>query len=156
MGLIQETEALRKLSMFSKLDGSKLKLLAFTSQLLSFDAGEELCHVGDVADCAYVIISGVVEILAQTEAGEVVALTRGENELIGEMAILMGEPRSATMRAREHVSAMRITGEMFLKLLSENPQVSLDVMRQLSIKLAQAHQQFERVQDKLQKYEASG
>jgi CRP-like cAMP-binding protein len=156
MGLIQETEALRKLSMFSKLDGSKLKLLAFTSQLLSFDAGEELCHVGDVADCAYVIISGVVEILAQTEAGEVVALTRGENELIGEMAILMGEPRSATMRAREHVSAMRITGEMFLKLLSENPQVSLDVMRQLSIKLAQAHQQFERVQDKLQKYEAPG
>jgi len=156
MGLIQETEALRKLSMFSKLDGSKLKLLAFTSQLLSFDAGEELCHVGDVADCAYVIISGVVEILAQTDAGEVVALTRGENELIGEMAILMGEPRSATMRAREHVSAMRITGEMFLKLLSENPQVSLDVMRQLSIKLAQAHQQFERVQDKLQKYEAPG
>lgn len=156
MGLIQETEALRKLPMFSKLDGSKLKLLAFTSQLLSFDAGEELCHVGDVADCAYVIISGVVEILAQTDAGDVVALTRGENELIGEMAILMGEPRSATMRAREHVSAMRITGEMFLKLLSENPQVSLDVMRQLSIKLAQAHQQFERVQDKLQKYEAPG
>ena len=51
---------------------------------------------------------------------------------------------------------MRIAGEMFLRLLSENPQVSLDVMRQLSIKLAQAHQQFEQVQDKLQKYEAPG
>jgi len=156
MGLIQEAETLRKVPMFSKLDASKLKLLAFTSQHLSFDSGEELCRVGDVADCAYVILNGVVEILAQTDAGEVVALTRGENELIGEMAILMGKPRSATMRARGSVSAMRIAGEMFLRLLSENPQVSLDVMRQLSIKLAQAHQQFEQVQDKLQKYEAPG
>ena len=44
---------------------------------------------------------------------------------------------------------LRISGDMFLKLLAENPSVALDVMRQLSGKLVLAHRKYEELQDKL-------
>ena len=154
MDIQKEAESLRNVPMFTKLDPSKLKLLAFTSQLLQFDDGEVLFRMGDRADCAYVIISGEVEILAETDAGEFVAGTLGKNELVGEMAILTNSPRSATIRARGELVALRIAEDMFLKLLAENSEVALDVMRQLSRKLARSHHQFEELQGRLEKLEA--
>ena len=153
MDLLQEAELLRKVPMFSRLDPAKLKLLAFTSESLSFDDGEELFNVGDPADCAYVIMDGKVEVMADTGAGEVVAVTLQKNELFGEMAILSHAPRSATIRARGVLKALRISEEAFIKLLTDNPDVSLDVLRQLSDKLARSLRQFEELQSKLQDYE---
>ena len=46
MDLLQEAELLRKVPMFSRLEPAKLKLLAFTSESLSFDDGEVLFSVG--------------------------------------------------------------------------------------------------------------
>lgn len=138
--------------MFTKLEPAKRKLLAFTSQLLTFEDGEELFREGEPADCAYVIVHGTVEILAQTDAGEVVAGSLGKNELFGELAILNNAPRAATLRAKGQLKALRISEEVFLKLVTENPGVALDVMRQLSEKLARAHRQFEVLQSKLQRY----
>ena len=49
---------------------------------------------------------------------------------------------------------MRINDEAFLRLLSENPEISLDVMRQLSVRLGQSTERVEELQNKLQRYEA--
>jgi len=51
--------------------------------------------------------------------------------------------------------ALRIADDMFLKLLAENSEVALDVMRQLSEKLARSHHQFEELQSKLQRLEGN-
>ncbi|MFQ5994469.1 MAG: cyclic nucleotide-binding domain-containing protein [Acidiferrobacterales bacterium] len=139
MDLHKSSEILRKIPMFTKLEPSKLKLLAFTSELLTFENAEILFHEGDPADCAYVIMSGEIEILARTDAGDVVVGTLSEHQLFGELAVLTNEPRSATLRAKGELRALRITDEAFLKLVSENPEVALDVMRQLSEKLALTH-----------------
>ncbi|MFC1665102.1 Crp/Fnr family transcriptional regulator [Pseudomonadota bacterium] len=142
MDVFQEAEQLRKVPMFCKLEPSKLKLLAFTSEAISFSAGEELFHVNDPSDCAYVIMEGEVEILAETDSGEqIVVTTSGANALIGEMAVLSNAPRSATLRAKGQVNVLRISNESFLRLLSENAEIALDVMRQLSEKLARSHEQ---------------
>ena len=101
LDISQEAELLRKVPMFSKMESSKLKLLAFTSESLAFEDGEDLCHAGDAADCAYVIMSGEVEIIAKgDDGGEVLIAVRGRNELIGEMAVVTNAPRSAGVRAR--------------------------------------------------------
>ena len=155
MDLRREAELLRKVPMLAKLEPSKLKLLAFTSQSLTFEDEETLFHAGDPADCAYVIMEGEVEVLAETDAGVVVAARLGVNELFGEMAVLTNEPRSATLRARGRLVAMRITDEMFIKLLAENPEVSLDVMRQLSRKLAKAFHQYEELRHDFERQEAT-
>ena len=77
----------------------------------------------------------------------------GINELFGELGVLTNSPRSATIRARGKLVALRITDEMFLKLLAENPEVALDVMRQLSDKLVRSHEQFVGLQKRLQQIE---
>lgn len=155
MDLLQEAELLRKVPMFSRLEPAKLKLLAFTSESLSFDDGEILFGVGDPADCAYVIMDGEADVLADTDSGEVVAVTLKTNQLVGEMAVLSHGSRSATIRARGQLTALRISGEAFIKLLTDNPDVSLDVMRQLSEKLAHSHRQFEEMQSRLLRAESA-
>jgi CRP-like cAMP-binding protein len=151
--LLKEAKALRKVPMFAKLDPSKLKLLAFTSELLSFDDGEVLFEESDPADYAYVIMRGEVEILARTDQGVVAYSTLGENQLLGELAVLCNAPRSATVRAKGALQVLRITGEMFLKLVTENPEVALDVMRQLSDKLTRTHRQVEALESELHRDE---
>lgn len=151
MELLKEAEALRKVPMFAKLDSPKLKLLAFTSELLSFDDGEVLFEEGDAADCTYVILHGEVEILAKTDRGAVAYSTLGENKLLGELAVLCNAPRAATVRAKGALQVLRITDEMFLKLVTENPDVALDVMRQLSDKLTITHRQVEALEGQLQR-----
>ena len=155
MDLHQETDLLRKVPMFSKLDPSKLKLLAFTSQSLSFEDGEEIFKAGDPADSAYVIMKGEVDIIVETDAGEMVAGVLKTNELFGELAVLTNSPRSTALRARGELVAMRITDEMFLKLLAENSEVALDVMRQLSMKLTRTHHQYEELRREYERISGS-
>lgn len=149
MDINQEVERLRKIPMFSKVETSKLKLLAFTSKLVHYQDHELLFHVNDPADSAYLVMRGEVEILAETDDGVVTAITRGENALIGEMAVISKQPRSASVRAKGPVTVLRIEDDVFLQLLTSNAEVALDVMRQLSDKLTEAHHANEALQNRL-------
>lgn len=153
MDIQRETEALSKVPLFSKLEQSKLKLLAFTSELQTFEDGEIVFTEGEVADCAYVILDGQANIFAKTseDGGEMVVGTLQSNQLLGELGVLTTSPRSATIRASGQLMMLRIGTDMFLKLLAENPSVALDVMRQLSSKLVLAHRQYEELQTKMQR-----
>jgi CRP-like cAMP-binding protein len=153
MELLKEAETLSKVPLFAKLEPSKLKLVAFTSQLMTYDDGEVLFHEGDQPDAAFVIMDGEVEILAETQTGEVVVGTLGKDQLFGELALLNSSPRSATLRAKGRLQALRIADDMFLKLVTENPGVALEVMRQLSDKLMRTHRQVEALQDELHRAE---
>ncbi|MDH3314657.1 MAG: cyclic nucleotide-binding domain-containing protein [Gammaproteobacteria bacterium] len=154
MGIQNETELLRNVPTFAKLDPSRLKLLAFTSQCLNFDDGEILFRQGDRADSAYVIMSGEVDIVADTGGTQFVAGTLGRNQMFGELGVLTKTPRSATLRAKGELVALRISDDIFLKLLAENSEVALDVMRQLSEKLILSHHQVEELKGEVQKLEA--
>ncbi len=135
--------------MFSKMDTSKLKLLAFTSTLIEYQSGEMLFYIDDPADSVYLVMQGNVEILLDSvDAGNAV-IVRGENSLIGEMAVISKQGRSASVRAQGSATVLRIEGDVFLQLLTVNPDVALDVMRQLSDKLTEAHQANELLQRKV-------
>ena len=155
MDLAQETDLLRKIPMFAKLNASKLKLLAFTSEMVMYGPGDIVFRAGDLADCAYVIVEGAIDVVTETDTGMLVALTLHENQLFGEMAVLSNAPRSATLKASGKVKVMKISAEMFLKLLSENSDLALDVMRQLSDKLAKSHHQVETLQQQLEQQSSS-
>jgi len=150
VNLNTEAETLGKVPLFAKLDSSRLKLLAFTSQLITFEDQEILFEAGDPSDSTYVIMRGDIEILTGTEQGYIVAGVLGANDLVGEMGVLTNSPRSATIRARGQVIALKIDGEMFLNLVAENPGVALSVMCQLSEKIAVTHRKYEDAQNRLQ------
>ena len=142
MDVIQEAEMLRKVPFFGGLDPTKLKLLAFTSRAVRFAPGEFLMRVGEAADSAYVIIEGEVEVLGATDAGEYVIAVVGRNALIGEMAVITGAPRVASVRAKAAVRALRISGDIFLRLLTDNPGCALHVMRELSARVEAGNVRF--------------
>lgn len=152
MDLNQEVDYLRSIPMLSKLDSSKLKLLAFTSRLVEYQDGEYLFRKQDPADAVYLIMRGNAEVVIEDEATDSVqvALVRSEGDLIGEMAVISQQGRSASIRAQGCLSVLCMEGEMFVQLLTSNSDVALDVMRQLSDKLAQAHESNSQMQQQLQ------
>ena len=149
MDLAEETDLLRKIPMFSKMETSKLKLLAFASEIVSFEENDVVFNSGDSADFAYVIMSGAVDIVTETDSGPVVTGTLSQNQLIGELGLLNNAPRVATLVARGELRAMKITGDMFFRVLRENADVALDVIRMLSNKLSRSHELVEILQKQL-------
>jgi len=123
---------LRKVPFFGGLDPARLKLLAFTSRAVRFGPGEILMNRGEPSDSAYVIIEGEVEIVGETPKGEFLIGVVGRNALIGEMGVINNAPRGTTVRAKAPVRALRIAGDVFLRLLTDNPDCALHVMRELS------------------------
>ena len=146
MDLAEETDLLRKIPMFAKMETSRLKLLAFASEIVSFQHGDIVFNSGDSADYAYVIMDGAVDIITETDSGPVITDTLRQNQLIGELGLLNNTPRIATLIANGDLQAMKITAEMFFRILRENSEVALDVIRMLSDKLTRSHTQVETLQ----------
>ena len=146
MDLAEETDLLRKIPMFAKMETSKLKLLAFASEIVSFQDGDIVFNSGDSADFAYVIMHGAVNIITETDSGPIVTLTLRQNQLIGELGLLNNTPRIATLIADGDLRAMKITAEMFFRILRENAEVALDVIRMLSNKLTMTNDKLEALQ----------
>ena len=139
MSLKEEVDVLRSIPLFAKLEPAKLKLLAFTSERLSFAPGQLLFNQGDAGDAAYVIIDGEAEILIDTAAGKtrVAVLTR--NAIVGEIAILCDVPRTATVIAKSPLVVLRIAKDTFFRLVTEFPQMSVEIMRELAHRLEEAN-----------------
>ncbi len=131
----EEVELLRRVPLFAQLEPAKLKLLAFTSQRMTFQVGQELCHQGDTGDAAYVIISGEADILIDQNGKEIVVAQVGENAVIGEIAVLCEVPRTATVRASSPLQALKIDKEHFLRMIREFPDMGIEVMRELADRL---------------------
>lgn len=135
MTLDNEVLALRQVPMFAEVDPARLKLLAFTSERVSFMDGQPFFRQGDMADAAYVLLSGRADVLIDTPSGPLKVAEFGANDLLGEMGILGDAPRSATIVAMGEVSALRIDKRVFLELLAQFPQMAIAVMRELAKRL---------------------
>lgn len=132
MSLQQEVDLLRKIPMFAKIDPAKLKLLAFTSERISYADGDVLFRQGDVGDAAFVIISGEAEVSIDTDKGPLVVARLRDHDFVGEIAILCDVPRTATVTARSKVEALRITKDLFFRMVKEFPEIAIEVMRELA------------------------
>jgi CRP-like cAMP-binding protein len=91
-------------------------------------------------------MEGAVDIITETDKGPIVTVTLSQNQLIGELGLLNNTPRIATLIANGNLLAMKITAEMFFRILRENSEVALDVIRMLSDKLTRTHEQVEFLQ----------
>lgn len=141
MSLNEEVELLRNIPMFSKIDPSNLKLLAFASERVIFGQGQELFHQGDSGDTAYIIIDGNADVLIDSPGGELAVARIGKNELVGEIAILCDVPRTATLRADDQVTTLAISKDLFFQMVREYPDMGIEIMRELAQRLEQTNAQ---------------
>ena len=136
MQLRDEVELLRRVPLFADVAPAKLKLLAFTSDRLSFASGQTLFKQGDPGDAAYVVLSGSADILVNSQSGEIKVATLEPNSIVGEIAILCDVARTATVRANGQLETLRIRKDHFLKLLAEFPEMAVEIMRVLADRLS--------------------
>lgn len=150
MSLNQEVELLRSIPLFAKIEPSKLKLLAFTSERLTFQPGQSLCHQGDIGDAAYLIVDGTADVIIEGDDGSQLTVAQvGKNAFIGEIAILCDVPRTATIKAASTLTTLRITKDLFYRLVSEFPQMTIEIMREIAARLDRTTQDLQTTRNEL-------
>jgi CRP-like cAMP-binding protein/Fe-S-cluster-containing hydrogenase component 2 len=84
------------------------------AEILSFSAGQVICKQGDYEDVFYLILAGEVEVTTYSQAHARIALgTIGPGDFFGEMGPLSGQPRTATITARERTIVLAFPKEIF-------------------------------------------
>ena len=141
MSLKQEFELLRRVPFFAEIEPAKLKLLAFMSERVGFDPGKQLMRQGDPADAAYLIIDGEAEVVSKRRRDRSFVATLGANEIVGEMGILGNVPRTATVRAKDRLIALRISKEPFMRMVREFPNMAVSIMQELAHRLESTNNQ---------------
>jgi MFS family permease len=110
-------ERLHALPLFRPLSGTVVERLAEAVVRLSFPAGAVIIAAGEVGDRFYIIDRG--EVAVTRDGHEVARLGSGES--FGEIALLRGIPRTATVTARSDVEVLALAAEPFLRAVTGNP-----------------------------------
>ena len=94
-------------------------MLVAGSSILSFGAGEAIVRQGDDGRSAYVVCRGRVRVSLDPGDAELAVLDPGA--YFGEMSLLTGEPRTATVRAIDDCDVMEVTDEQFRRFILQRP-----------------------------------
>ena len=139
MDINEEANQLSRVPLFAKLDTAKLKLIAFTSEQLVLQDQDYLFYRNEPSDSVFLILDGLLDVMHEREDGGSDAILQlGQNSLIGEMGVISNAPRSASIRSAGDSKVLKIEADTFMNLLSENPSMSLHVMRELTYKLSKS------------------
>ena len=83
------------------------------------------------------MLDGSADIVVQSDSGPMKVATIGRNDIVGEIAILCDVPRTATVLATTPLVALRISKDGFFNLVTQFPQVGVEVMHELASRLHQ-------------------
>jgi CRP-like cAMP-binding protein len=127
------SEDLQGSELFAMLDAAECALLAAQAPVRVFGPGEIIVHQGDGGSSLFIVLKG--ELLVEVDGKGVGHIS--EDSFFGEMSLLTGAPRTATVRAIREVWLAEVTKELIEPLLREHPQM----MENLSAILAEREQQ---------------
>jgi len=129
---------IEKVPFFSGLDTESLAELSAAARRRTFRAGEIVFHRDDPGQVLYVIRAGKVKIYITSQDGQEVSLAVfGPGDYFGELALLDGQPRSASAVAIEAVEAFALQRTDFLNAVMRHPRIAIQVMNVLSQRLRQ-------------------
>ena len=126
-------EALGRVTMFQSLDESDLDALAGVARQITAERGELIVSQGSAGKGLYIVARGQIRVYLSDEAGkEIILGLEGPGAIFGEIAVLDGEPRSASVAAMERTELLMIEGREFRQLLEAHTGLSLGVIAALA------------------------
>src|SRR4249920_908550 len=108
--------------LFDPTDPAALAEIEADAEWVSLSGGETLFRRGDPGDAAYIVISGRLRVVDEA-AGDRTLSEIGAGETLGEMALLSGERRSATVYAVRDSLLAKLSAEGFNRLVERHPRV---------------------------------
>lgn len=126
-------EALRTVAFFKPLHEEEIATIAEGLHYAPFAAGETITRQGAVAHWLYIITEGSAEVRLHVEGcpPRIVA-TLNAPDFCGEMGLMTGEPRTATVVATSDVECYRLDKETFHKILDNRPEIAEEISRLLA------------------------
>jgi CRP-like cAMP-binding protein len=121
MAIKDEVELLRGVPAFRELSVSRMKLLAFSCESVTFEPETTIIAQGEEGDHVFVILSGEADVLIGSGDDQRFIRKVGVNDFVGEVAVTGKRLRSATVLARSKVGALQINAELLASFIDEAP-----------------------------------
>jgi CRP-like cAMP-binding protein len=133
-------EQLKNIPLFTFVEGDDLNLIAEKLELHTFPANTLIIKEGEAGDCLYLLKSGRVKVYAQNNEQQEIVLTYLESgDHFGEMALISGEPRSASVVSVSDVEVWELNRQVFDSLIMNNPSITLTLTHLLTQRLKESN-----------------
>lgn len=131
---------LTAIPIFRNLSPETLAPLASTTRMVELLAGEVLFRQGDIAKTLYLIENGKIQIIREYDTKEEIILaTLGSGEVVGDLSMIVGEPRTARVVAIEPTQLIALDRDTFFTTIGANPGMAVDVLVQIGLRLQSAN-----------------
>jgi type IV pilus assembly protein PilB len=137
---VQLVQFLKNVRLFSELSPESLARLGSRLKTVDFPASEVIVREGAPGVSMYIIRSGLVEVRKKdpTTGIDFLVAQLGEGAAVGEMSLLTGRPRSATVTSVKNTVVFTLTRSDFRSLLTQHPEISLGLARILAERVEEA------------------
>ena len=121
---------LAALPLFARVSKRQLTKIAELARIADYGAGTVVMQEGDAADSFHLVLSGKARVVGKPRAR---ILKIGD--YFGEMALIDGAPRSATIAADGELQTMKIPRKPFMRLLEKEPTIAVALLAELAGRL---------------------
>ena len=133
---------LRNIPLFADLSDDELDLVLTSSQKIHYKKNNIIFYEGDPGDYLLVVLSGKIKVVLLGEHGQELILAILEpGSYVGEMSLLEGAPRSATIMTMEHSDFIRLARDPILELIKQHHSLAMKVLLTLSKRVREVSEQ---------------
>ena len=133
--ILLRIKTLKQVELFSQMTEQELTALAERLRFSPFAKGEIISRQGATAHWLYIVIRGEAEVYLETpDGGRRVLRDLGKGSFFGEMGLMTGAPRSASVLARTDVECYRLDKEMFEEILHQRPSIAEEISQVLAVR----------------------
>lgn len=136
--ILLRIKTLKQVELFSQMTEEELTALAERLRFSPFAKGEIISRQGATAHWLYIVIRGEAEVYLETpDGGRRVLRDLGKGSFFGEMGLMTGAPRSASVVAKTDMECYRLDKEMFEEILRQRPGIAEEISQVLAVRKAE-------------------
>jgi uncharacterized membrane protein len=128
---MERIELLKAIPLFESLEIDDLSALANKLREVKVESGHTVFAQGDEGDAVYVIEDGAVDIVAGSGKQKVILRSLFKQQYFGELALLDGAPRSATVAASRDTQLLALDRDDFVEFIKSRPDAALSIMHEI-------------------------
>ena len=125
MALDDDIQILSSVKLFQGFTQEQLRLLAFGAETTVLQADHKLYREDDVADSAYIVVSGLIALYRELGGERVPIGTAGPGTMLSELALIADTNRLTSASAAVDSEVIRLSRKMFRRILEEYPEIAV-------------------------------
>lgn len=138
-------DLLKRVPLFAELSGEELTRISRVAVPRFYPAGTRVFHEGDASDSCYVVRGGELRVTREHPDGRAIALASlGAGDIFGELAMLDGETRSASVETLTDVDLLALPAADMRGLMAKNPEITVKLVIALTRRLRDTNERISR------------